>query len=254
MRPLYWTVVVVLAAQVSISAQGRPPEQVSTPLTWLIFVDDLHLDFRNTGRLRDALKTIAAELIKDGDRVAMASSGPSRVNLAATTDRALLSASIRNVVGNALKFEDMQPPYGSAEAFYRASVAATSAKAMLGDAASGPRAMVYVSNGSPFNAVLDPPVPPRPPGRGFDVTRAQVSERLAELIATATQASVPIFAITPRLPSELPSGTPTDAAWEAYLLARQTMLQTMAEETKGFASVGGELVTVLRRIDEAVRR
>ena len=40
-------------------------------VTWLVFVDDLHLDFRNTGRLRALLRLVSSELIRNDDRFAV---------------------------------------------------------------------------------------------------------------------------------------------------------------------------------------
>ena len=53
------------AAYAAPFAQSRPPDTTSTPVAWLVFVDDLHLDFRNTGRIRDLVKSMAAELIRE---------------------------------------------------------------------------------------------------------------------------------------------------------------------------------------------
>ena len=44
---------------------------------FLIFVDDLHLDFRNTGRIRDLFKKISDELVHEGDMFGIVSTGPS---------------------------------------------------------------------------------------------------------------------------------------------------------------------------------
>ena len=46
---------------------------------FIIFVDDLHLDFRNTGRIRDLFKKISTELIHEGDMFAIVSTGPSSI-------------------------------------------------------------------------------------------------------------------------------------------------------------------------------
>ena len=46
---------------------------------FLIFVDDLHLDFRNTGRIRDLFKKISKELIHEGDMFGIVSTGPSSI-------------------------------------------------------------------------------------------------------------------------------------------------------------------------------
>ena len=44
---------------------------------WMIFVDDLHLDFKNTGRIKDLFKRIARELVHEGDMFGIVSTGPS---------------------------------------------------------------------------------------------------------------------------------------------------------------------------------
>ena len=48
---------------------------------FLIFIDDLHLDFRNTGRIRDLFKKIAKELIHEGDMFGIVSTGPSSIDV-----------------------------------------------------------------------------------------------------------------------------------------------------------------------------
>ena len=54
----------------------RPTNDASGRI-FLIFVDDLHLDFRNTGRIRELFKKIAKELIHEGDMFGIVSTGPS---------------------------------------------------------------------------------------------------------------------------------------------------------------------------------
>jgi hypothetical protein len=54
---------------------------------WLLFVDDLHLDFVNTGGLREVLRAISSELIHDGDVFAVRSSRPSSISIDLTSDR-----------------------------------------------------------------------------------------------------------------------------------------------------------------------
>ena len=56
-------------AVVSRSEPAGAAVQASAPhgATWVIFLDDMHLDHRNTGRLKVLLETIASELIHDGD-------------------------------------------------------------------------------------------------------------------------------------------------------------------------------------------
>ena len=54
---------------------------------FLLFVDDLHLDFRNTGRIRDLFKKIAKNLIHDGDMFGIVSTGPSSLAIDMTYDK-----------------------------------------------------------------------------------------------------------------------------------------------------------------------
>ena len=56
----------------------RPTNDASGRI-FLIFVDDLHMDFRNTGRIRDLFKKIRKELIHDGDMFGIVSTGPSSI-------------------------------------------------------------------------------------------------------------------------------------------------------------------------------
>ena len=52
----------------------RPTNDASGRI-FLILVDDLHMDFRNTGRIRDIFKKIRKKLIHDGDMFAIVSTG-----------------------------------------------------------------------------------------------------------------------------------------------------------------------------------
>ncbi len=54
---------------------------------FLFFVDDLHLQFQNTGRVRDLFKKIAKNLVHDGDMFGIVSSGPSSIAVDMTYDR-----------------------------------------------------------------------------------------------------------------------------------------------------------------------
>ena len=46
---------------------------------FLFFVDDLHLQFGNTGRVRELFKKISKELVHEGDLFGIVSSGPSSI-------------------------------------------------------------------------------------------------------------------------------------------------------------------------------
>jgi hypothetical protein len=237
-------------------AQSPPlPATTQTPVTWLIFVDDLHLDFRNTGRIRDLLRTIGAELIREGDRFAIVSSGPSALAVDATTDRGTLAEAIKKVVGNGLKFQDIQSPDGAAEVLYRASTSVATVQSALSNATralSGTTTLLYVSNGYNVDNLAD--ATQRPSIRGVRIaTPAEIHGQMAQLTTTAAQWGIRIFAIAPRATS--PLDDPVDPIWAMHhLLERQTSLRSISDPTLGFAIVDGDLVTQLRRLADAMRQ
>jgi len=57
------------------ASQAQPVDPAAN--VWLIFVDDLHLDFTATGHLKDLFKKITDELVHEGDVFGVVSSGPS---------------------------------------------------------------------------------------------------------------------------------------------------------------------------------
>ena len=73
----------------------------------LVLVDDLHMDFRNTGHIRELLRSLSTGLIRDDDVVVMRSSGPSSIAIGPTSDRAIVDAAIRRVAGNGLRPEEI---------------------------------------------------------------------------------------------------------------------------------------------------
>src|SRR5256885_988140 len=108
---------------------SRPRTDVSGRI-FLFFVDDLHLQFHNTGRVRDLFKRISKELVHDGDMFGIVSSGPSSIAIDMTYDKARLEEAIKKIAGNELKPSDIiQGPSGSqgpSEGRYRAHRAASS--------------------------------------------------------------------------------------------------------------------------------
>ena len=65
---------------------ARPTNDVSGRI-FLFFVDDLHLQFHNTGRVRELFKKISKELVHDGDMFGIVSSGPSSIAIDMTYDK-----------------------------------------------------------------------------------------------------------------------------------------------------------------------
>ena len=97
-------------------AAARPTNDASGRI-FLIFVDDLHLDFRNTGRIRELFKKIAKELIHEGDMFGIVSTGPSSISIDMTYDRKRLDEAINKISGAGLKPKEIiEAPRGRAGA------------------------------------------------------------------------------------------------------------------------------------------
>ena len=125
---------------------------------WMIFVDDLHLDFKNTGRIKDLFKRIASEIVHEGDMFGIVSTGPSSLAIDLTYDRKRLTEAIDKISGAGLKPQEiLDTPVGAegpSEVRYRAHVAFDTAYNImktLEQVHNRRKAFVYVSNGYDFN-------------------------------------------------------------------------------------------------------
>ena len=149
-----------------------PPEGIILPPTkprtdvsgriFLFFVDDLHLGFHNTGRVRDLFKRISKELVHDGDMFGIVSSGPSSIAVDMTYDRTRLEEAIKKIAGNELAPTDIiNGPSGAdgpSEVRYRAHVAFSTVNDVLANLESvhnRRKALIYVSDGYDFNPFQD---------------------------------------------------------------------------------------------------
>jgi VWFA-related protein len=139
-----------------ILPQKRQSNDVSGRI-FLFFVDDLHMQFHNTVRVRELFKKIERELVHDGDMFGMVSSGPSSILVDMTYDRARLEEAINKISGDGLKpSEIIQSNFGGSltELRYRANVAFMTVMdtlANLEKVHDRRKAVVYVSDGYDFN-------------------------------------------------------------------------------------------------------
>ena len=192
---------------------------------WLIIVDDLHVPFVHTGRLRDLLRKVAAELIQEGDRSVFRATGPSASSLTTTTlvdDRTLAAHAIKFMTGNALKESDIVlggfTTSPTNEVLYRANTALDAAEdamfALTTDAA--PRqAIVYV-------------------GSGYDIEAfPAIGDRVRAFARRARENNITIFAIDARGLEPLPIPNSSDA-WLRYAAAARRSLASMTEVAGGF--------------------
>jgi VWFA-related protein len=124
---------------------------------FLFFVDDQHLQFGNTSRVRELFKKIAKELVHDGDLFGIVSSGPSSIQVDMTYDKRQIDEAIQKMTGNELKpteiIQASSGPGGPSEIRYRARVAfSTMAEGLknLEQVHNRRKALVWVSDGYDF--------------------------------------------------------------------------------------------------------
>jgi len=248
---------------------------------FIIFVDDLHLDFRNTGRIRDLFKKVSKELIHEGDMFGIVSTGPSSLAIDLTYDRKRLDTAINKISGAGLAPKEIldQPEgaQGVAEIRYRAHVAFSTAYDImksLEQVHNRRKAFIYVSNGYDFNPFqqtrqkVEAERYARPGRNGDDggseyeynpfmkqgnlFAEADLAMELAELTRAANRANATIYTIDPR---GLVGGPDLDeqidmVEWQNYVRGSQDSLRVLAELTGGIAVVNqNDFVKGLKRID-----
>jgi VWFA-related protein len=147
---------------------AAPPEGIILPPVkrvndttgriFLFFVDDLHVQFANSGRIRDIFKRVAKNLIHDGDLFGIVSSGPSSIAIDMTYDRKRLDEAISKMTGDGLKPSDVingaaTGAQGPPELRYRAQVAFKTMDAAIRNLEKvhdRRKALVWVSEGYDF--------------------------------------------------------------------------------------------------------
>ena len=272
-------------AQEGIILPSARPTNDAAGRIFLIFVDDLHLDFRNTGRIRDLFKKISKDLIHDGDMFGIVSTGPSSLAIDLTYDRKRLDQAIEKIAGNGLAPKDiLDVPVGAngqPEVRYRAHVAFSTAYDIMGNLEqvhNRRKAFIYVSNGYDFNpfeqtrakqdaekyatpsssdgsgsgnpqAVDDA----NPFGKqGNEFADADLASELSYLTRAANRANATIYTIDPR---GLVGGPDLDenvdqVEWQDYVRKSQDSLRVLAEQTGGIAVVNqNDFTKALKRID-----
>jgi VWFA-related protein len=267
-------------AQEGIILPAQRPTNDAAGRIFLIFVDDLHLEFRNTGRIRDLFKRIAKNLIHDGDMFGIVSTGPSSLAIDLTYDRQVLDAAINRISGNGLRPADIiqgaEGSQGPSEVRYRAHVAFSTAYDLMRNLEkvhNRRKAVVYVSNGYDFNPFekarmgedaifggrfgqdraeneTDPFAQQMRQGQQF--ADADLARELAELTRAANRANATMYTIDPR---GLVAGPDLDdeidpVEWGTHVRKTQDSLRVIAEQTGGIAVVNqNDFDKALKRID-----
>ena len=254
---------------------------------FILFVDDLHMDFRNTGRIRQLFQKIKKELIHEGDLFGIVSTGPSSISIDLTYDIRRLDEAIKRISGAGLKPNEIvtggQTSEGPSEVRYRAHVAFSTAYELiknLEQVHNRRKALIYVSDGYDFNPFSDArtkyqnqlyaqPQSSNPDDgssgqqneentadiwnrQGQQFADADLARELADLTRTANRASVTMYTIDPR---GLVGGPDLDEnvdpmEWQDYVRQSQDSLRVLAEETGGLAVVNqNDFDKALKRID-----
>ncbi len=156
------------------AAAPPPPEGIILPpmrrvqdtsgRIFLFFVDDLHLQFQNTARVRDLFKRIAKNLLHEGDLFGIVSSGPSSLSIDMTYDRKRFDEAVNRMTGSGLKPSEIiqmsggSGSQGPAEVRYNAHVAFSTMREALDNlekVRNRRKALVWVSEGYDFSPFLD---------------------------------------------------------------------------------------------------
>jgi VWFA-related protein len=272
-----------IAEEGIILPASRPTSDAAGRI-FLIFVDDLHLDFRNTPRIRDLFKKVAKELIHEGDMFGIVSTGPSSLAIDMTYDRKRLDEAIKKISGSGLTPKDiLDVPIGQQgppEVRYRAHVAFSTAYDImqkLQQVHNRRKAFIYVSNGYDFNPFettrekqlkekygrpsqdsdgdgnADEQYNPFLTDRTSNVFHeADLAAELSELTRAANRANASIYTIDPRGLVGMPDLDENIdmVEWQDYIRSSQDSLRVLAEQTGGIAVVNqNDFDKALKRID-----
>ena len=260
-----------------ILPRNRPTNDAAGRV-FLLFIDDLHLDFQSTPRTRELIKKMLRNLIHDGDMFGIVTTGTSSISQQLTYDRQILEAAIARVTGNGLKpkeiIEGQQGANGPTELRHRAHVAFSTAYDLMRNLEklqNRRKAVVYVSSGYDFNPFETSRMEETARRMQLDnasdlqndpfyrtqqssqmLAESDLVRELAELTRAANRSNATFYTIDPR---GLVAGQDMDQEvntqdWNNYLRDTQNSLRILAEETGGIAVVNqNDFDKALKRID-----
>ena len=261
-----------------ILPQARPTNDAAGRI-FLFFVDDLHMNFRDTSRIRQLFEKMNRMLLHEGDMFGVVSTGTSSIAIDLTYDKKRMDEAIKKIAGSALKPSEIiqgpQGPNGNSELKYRAHVAFSTAYDIVNNLSkvqNRRKAVIYVSNGYDFNPFEgsrfgDPNIVGMKnerynnnTGMEYDpFTRtsnqfadADLARELSELTRAANRANATFYTIDPR---GLVAGSDLDeqvdmTEWNNHIRKTQDSLRVIADETGGFAVINqNDFDKSLKRID-----
>jgi VWFA-related protein len=139
----------------------RAAADVSSGRIFVFFVDDLHMQFQNTIRIREIFKQAAKLLVHDDDMFAIVSSGSSSISVQLTYDKKRLDEAINKIMGSELKPDEIINGMGSnglSELRWRSHVAMSTVTDLLENLEkvhNRRKAVIYVSDGYDFAPFRD---------------------------------------------------------------------------------------------------
>jgi hypothetical protein len=232
----------VSATPLQSAAGAGAPESATARVAWLLFADDLHLDFVDTGRLRDLLRAAAAALREEDALIGLRSSGPSMVSYAPSTSRTGLEAAFKGITGNALKASDFLVGPASRgsnrELRYRAHTtlsALQSAVTSLANAPTPHKQILFVSHGFTIVQPVSAPLSPQTPPDRLIIQDDEVHAEIAAVAQAALDAGVTISALDPRaFMAKRSDPLPVDEAlWRSFMEASHHNLRELTMATGG---------------------
>jgi VWFA-related protein len=260
-----------------ILPRNRPTNDTAGRV-FLLFIDDLHLGFRDTPRTRELLKKMLKNLIHEGDMFGIVTTGTSVISQQLTYDRQVLDSAISRITGNSLKPSEIiqggQGANGPTELRHRAHVAFSTAYDLMKNLEklqNRRKAVVYISNGYDFNPFEQGRIDEQARRMNIENSsdlqndpffRNQQSQQmlaetdlvreLAELTRAANRANATLYTIDPRgliAGQDLDEEVPTKD-WNEFVRESQNSLRVLAEQTGGFAVVNmNDFDKGLKRID-----
>ena len=244
---------------------------------FLIFVDDLHLNFRETPRAREMFTRMLQNLIHEGDMFGLVTTGPSSLSIQLTYDRDILNDALERITGDGMSpqrmLADSFGPNGGSELRYRAHVAFKTAYELilnLEQLRNRRKAVIWISSGYDFNPFQETRLETFAERYGKDIEELRLDPfymqtaasqnflagdlflQLTELTRAANRANATFYTIDPR---GLVAGPDMDVdinqrEWGEFVRETQSSLRVLAEMTGGIAVVNtNNFDDALQRID-----
>jgi VWFA-related protein len=259
-----------------ILPRSRPTNDAAGRI-FLVFIDDLHLDFQQTPRMRQLLKDMLKNLIHDGDMFGVVSTGTSSIEQQLTYDRQILESISNKISGGGLKPSEIINSSNAvgpgSELRHRAQVAFQTAYDLVNNlqkVQNRRKAVIYISSGYDFNPYQKSRI-----DHLAEISQSQASDlendpfiqqqrsqdalnesdlirEEFELTRAANRANATLYTIDPRglVAGQDMADEVNTQDWADYLRETQDSLRTLADNTGGFAIVNqNDLVKGLKRID-----